>query len=65
MKTFYAVTVKYGDKRYYAVRGRQPQVIYPPEPRCLFKKEGIARELKRFLDRESTFHDVRIDSVDI
>lgn len=64
-KRFYAVTFLYGGKRMFAVRGNKPRGIYPPEPRCLFRDKRIADNLKKFLDSESTFHDVRVESRDV
>lgn len=61
---FYAVSVLYDKKRYFAVRYNKPRVVYPIERRCVFKDIRIARELLKFM-QNSDFHDVRLEKVEV
>jgi len=56
---------KHAGKTMYAVRGNKPQGYERPERRCLFADIKIANELERFMKRESTFDDIRIDSITV
>lgn len=66
MTTYYAVTAVESGKRMFAVRNfHNPQLIYPPERRCLFQRESQANELLRFLKQNSSFHNIRIETRDV